>query len=424
MPTTNRKRSLPFPHLEHACLMVGRNRRAYLKLSVTVILSFTLLLGYMAITDAKLYNLYAKVFSLPKEVVQCYVQDEPDVMRAFEKQIRTNDPNAQFYEYFSSNTMLTAYDASLHAQCFFIPDGVERLYSIDSVSTIDTNTAGLSACAEPIELIGEKQDFYLQKGEAIINEGFYKSLQSGGSEGTIILPVTFYWADGSHSLWELKVVGVCKDDNSVFITNETDSKMADGYVKIYLSQTQLTEAGTGEFESLQQIAFVSSDRPEAVMSYGRALGMTVQGVAQVQAEARLAMRTAIESKALTAAVMLILLAINLYSSFSNVLETRNFEIGVKRALGASRGAIIRQFLYEALLVLGIDSLLSIALVADGLIIYKFIQKSTSGITWIAYVSPYSIAIYTFCSLGLAVAFSLLFAYKATQVEIVKHLKTE
>ena len=122
--------------------------------------------------------------------------------------------------------------------------------------------------------------------------------------------------------------------------------------------------------------------------------------------------------------MLVLLAINLYSSFSNVLETRNFEIGVKRAVGASKWSIIRQFLYEALLVLGFDAILSAALVADGLIFYKLAQKAIKSAFWVAYISPYSIAIYVISSIGLTIAFSLLFAYKATRVEIVQYLKAE
>ncbi|MDO4543820.1 MAG: ABC transporter permease [Clostridia bacterium] len=413
----------PFPHFRHACTMVGRNGRAYIKLSVTVVLSFTLLLGYMALTDARLYNQYAKVFTLPKEVVQCYVESDPETMRAFLNLVEANVPNVQYYDYFSSSTELTTYEQSLHAECFFLPQGVETLYTIDSSTTLDANAAGGTTCGEPIALLGDKQDFNLQKGEAIINEGFYNSLIAGGAEEPLTVLVPFYWADGSHSVWELDVVGVCEDVHGVFIRENLEDGRTSGYVTVYLSQSQLDE-GAGEFEYTKQIAFTSSDSPEAVMSYGRALGMVAQGVAEVQNEARTAMQNAISSKAITAAVMLALLAINLYSSFSNVLETRNYEIGIKRAIGAPQSAITRQFLYEALLVLGFDTLLSMSLVADGLIVYKAVQKYYHEISWVAYVSPYSLIIYIACSLALAIAFSLLFAYKATRVEVVKHLKAE
>ncbi len=411
-------------HLKHAWLMAGRNRKAYAKLSVTVILSFTLLLAYMAITDARLYNQYAKVFALPREVVLCYGEEKPGIYNAFLRQVKENIPGAQYYSYLAASTSLSYYDATgLNAQCFFLPHGADPVYEIDHYTGVDSNAPGAS-CAEPVRLIGEKQNFYLQPGEAIINESFYNALLAGGAAEPITIPLTFYWADTSVSVWDVKVAGVCADSYSDELILHKETGKPSGYVTIYLSQAQLDLPGTGDFESTQYIAFVSSDQPEAVMGYARALGMVAQGVAEAQEEARTVLRMETTSKALTAAVMMILLAINLYSSFSNVLETRKFEIGVKRAVGASRREITRQFLYESLLVLGMDTILSVILVADGMIIYKLLQKFVSSISWVAYVSPYSIAIYLFCSIGLTVAFSLVFAYQATQVEIVQYLKAE
>ena len=382
-----------------------------------------MLLAYMALTDASLYNQYAKVFSLPRQVVQCYTYNEAEC-RTFLNQVESNIPDAQYYSYFSASTYLSSYDANLHGECFFLPEGIETLYSIDANSGLDANSTVGVACVEPIELLGEKQDFYLDTNEAIINESFYQSLVVGGAKEPIYIPLTFYWKDGTYSLWELKVVGICADNPGEFIKLNKENQKPEGYGTIYLSQSQLAQADVGEFELVKHIAFVASDSPEQVMGLGRALGMVAQGVAEVQNEARTALRASIRSKAVTAAVMLVLLAINLYSSFSNVLETRNFEIGVKRAVGASKWSIIRQFLYEALLVLGFDAILSAALVADGLIFYKLAQKAIKSAFWVAYISPYSIAIYVISSIGLTIAFSLLFAYKATRVEIVQYLKAE
>lgn len=421
MPTKKEHRF--FRHLRHACKMVGRNRRAYIKLSVTVVLSFSIMLGYMALTDASLYNRYAKVFSLPRNVVQCYTEEDA-VVDTFLRQVDSSIPDAQYYSYFSAVTFLSSYDAYLHANCLFLPDGIQTLYTIDSPSTIDSNTPGNFSCVEPIKLLGEKQDFNLQQNEAIINESFYNSLLAGGAEEPLKIPLTFYWADGDCSVWELQVVGVCADDFNDSIQYNSDQGKTDGNVSVYLSQAQLMQENTGEFGLVKHIAFVSSDQPEQVMGLGRALGMVAQGIVEAQDEARIEIRSTTKTKAIIAAVMLVLLAINLYSSFSNVLETRNFEIGVKRAIGASKWSITRQFLYEALLVLGFDTVFSVAVVADGLIVYKLIQKYLHGITWIAYVSPYSLAIYMFCTIGLTVTFSFIFAYRSTQVEIVQYLKAE
>ena len=44
--------------------------------------------------------------------------------------------------------------------------------------------------------------------------------------------------------------------------------------------------------------------------------------------------------------------------------------------------------------------------------------------WIIYISPYSIAMFVVGSVAMTVVFSLIFAYKSTQVEIVEYLKAE
>ncbi len=410
-----------FPHLRHAIKMVGRNRKAYLKMSVTVVLAFTILLSYMALTDSSLYNSYAKVFSLPRQVVQSYCNDAA-LVSTFMNQVKKNDPDAKCYSYFITTTEMTAYEQTINADCCFIPDGIETLYSIDNPSTYDGNMTNQYACAVPIKLVGEKQDFLLEKGQAIINESFYQSLLNGGAQEPVSIPVTLHWDDGSYSVWDVEVVGICADSvaNEFHYVAEGDYLL--GYVSIYLSQSQIEEDKPLPFTTY--VAFVSSESPEEVMSTSRALGLVTQGIAEAQTTAKTEMQTSIRSKALTACVMLALLAICLYSSLSNVLETRNYEIGVKRAIGASSFSIVRQFLYEALLVLGFDIVLSAALVADLLIGYKLYQKLAHNLTWVAYVSPYSMAIYAISTLSLAITFSLIFAYRSTKVEIVKYLKAE
>ena len=411
------------PHLRHALQMVGRNRRAYGKLSVTVVLSFTILFAYMAWTDAGLYNRYAKVFSLPRQVVQCYTYDK-GISELFARQVDQVLPESEHYTYFSATTELTSYTMDLNAQCFFIPQGIETVYAADNSPAIDAEGDWMTPCVEPVKLLGEKQDFYLQGNETIINESFYRSLLAGGAKEPLSIPLTFYWGDGSHSLWELEVVGVCQDQYDNLFRSSADGTSEFGFVTLYLPQGLYAQE-MGEIPpATRYLTFVSSESPEQVLALGRSLGMVAQGIVESQNQARIDIRESLESKAVIATVILLLLAINLYSSFSNVLETRNYEIGIKRAVGASKWSVIRQFLYEGLLVLGFDSILSAALVADGLILYKLFRKVHSGNLWVAYVSPYSVGIYVLCSLGLTVTFSLIFAYRSTRVEVVKHLKSE
>lgn len=54
----------------HALTMVWRERRSYALLSVTVVLSLALLLGYMIFTDSRLYNRYRFVMSQDPSLVE------------------------------------------------------------------------------------------------------------------------------------------------------------------------------------------------------------------------------------------------------------------------------------------------------------------------------------------------------------------
>ena len=136
------------------------------------------------------------------------------------------------------------------------------------------------------------------------------------------------------------------------------------------------------------------------------------------------------TKALIACAMLLILGINLYSSFSNALSERKFEIGVKRAIGASSFHIVRQFLYESITVMVVNILISIALVVDAGLIYRLVVQNTRGKTnfmyetYTLYLSPYSMGIFLTCAVTLTVVFSLIFAYKSTQVQVIDYLKAE
>ena len=127
--------------------------------------------------------------------------------------------------------------------------------------------------------------------------------------------------------------------------------------------------------------------------------------------------------------LLVLLGINLYSSFSNALNDRKFEVGVRRAIGASKWAIVRQFLYESILVMLTNIFISIWLILTAALTYKVIREhfpenEFERFVFTLTISPHSIGMFAICSLTLTLVFSLVFAYKTTQVQIVDHLKSE
>ena len=177
--------------------------------------------------------------------------------------------------------------------------------------------------------------------------------------------------------------------------------------------------------------YIYTSAPEEALQLSRQMYGHTNGepTAEDQRNALEEIRTEKGTKALIAAAMLLILGINLYSSFSNALNDRKFEIGVKRAIGAKKGAIVRQFLYESIIVMLVDIILSVWLVALLGLAYKVIYEHTPDQyggyhDFILYISPHSIAMFAVCTITLTLVFSLIFAYKSTQVQVVDYLKAE
>ena len=53
-----------FRIFHHSLTMVGRTLRSYMLLSVTIVLSFSLLLGYLGFVDSEIYNEYKYIFKI------------------------------------------------------------------------------------------------------------------------------------------------------------------------------------------------------------------------------------------------------------------------------------------------------------------------------------------------------------------------
>ena len=56
--------------LRHSLTMVGRTLRSYILLSVTIVLSFSLLLGYLGFVDSEIYNEYKHIFQINRGILK------------------------------------------------------------------------------------------------------------------------------------------------------------------------------------------------------------------------------------------------------------------------------------------------------------------------------------------------------------------
>ncbi len=462
------KRKL-LPILRHAGKMVGRTLKSYALLSVTIILTFSLFLGYLLYTDSSAYNAHKEILSRPRQ--RMYFHDdtmgdkklgaflekasqigqtrlniiyryEMNYSFHFENTYRENDPDSLEDDTTWESTYLNVYCLPDHTWVGDIP---QDPYDMSRITWLDGREAA---------------DITLAEDEVILPEEIYRTLELDKMEQPLFtLPVSYFFA------YTFRVVGLLKDPVPLAVdfveigkdvpagswsyTDATGSgvypvgtvldrfghfyREADGF-RILVSQ-KLLNPDTLAIDPMDagcwdRFVYIHTDSPEQVHQLADSLGYRVEDAIYARQDAAKAeLRSTMGTKTIVAGALLLLLGINLYSCFTNVLADRKFEIGVKRAMGASAWSIVRQFLYESLLVVLANIAVSVFLVADIFIVYKYFKESTPDIfgkypEWTVYISPYSAAMFLVCSLTLTAVFSLIFAYQSTRVEIVKYLKAE
>lgn len=415
-----------FGILRHAFSMAARMRRTYAMLSVTIILSFSFLLGYLTFTDTSHYNQYKELFQVPRQLLRV-TAPSGEKLRLICEEVSKNQNAQYFYGYNASGIFQTySWDPekqqsvvhSRNSSVLCIPDRAWGIY--DGLQQLQIRW-----------LDGQdRQLISLGTDEMLMSEGIFYALQLDKLEEPIYrLQVD---SQSGNAVYDLKVVGLLTDTYPLVageVEGVFDSAKNPLY-KIYMAvSANLVNPQTVRDAEIYPYAMVYTPTPELTTQEIKSLNGTVEGNYKMQNDALDAIRGQKENKAIIAAALLVLLGINLYSSFSNALNERKFEIGVKRALGASGWSIVRQFLYESLIVMFLNILVSIVLVTDAAIVYKFFMDRTLDdlgrpVDCVLYISPFSAGMFMVCASALAIVFSLIFAYKSTQVEIVQYLKAE
>ncbi len=417
--------------LRHSVMMVGRTIKSYGLLSVTITLTFSLLLGYLVFTDTKLYNQYKSIFAKDPNLAT-YSAGLPEHDALMSKLVEKAEEmdNTRYYiryclqlpQYFGQYTMT---DTGGELKISYL-----HIYSLpDSVFGIATGDYLCPVTWLPGQ---ERETIRLSGNEAILSVEWFYALGLDKMEEptyTVRLP---YENDSGRYTYSFRIVGIVDDPYDDALTgitlldDGTDNATTLYQPSLYVNMQYLGPDNTSSQLSWGRACVLYTYEPRKLIQITDNLGIDVnfRNAVEAQDKALETIRAQKQVKYIIAAAMLLLLGINLYSSFTNALSERRFEIGVKRAIGASGFDIVRQFFYESLLVMCANTLLSVALVTDLAIIYKFIMEQTEWKDYIIYFSPYSIAMFAVCAVTLTVVFSLIFAYKSTQVQIVDHLKAE
>ncbi len=442
----------PFGVLRHACRMVRRNLRSYAMLSVTIILSFSILLGFMGYMDSEHYNVnYKGPFSLDRGLVRInsYALSPAQTAQLQEKA-------AQYGTTHSLQYLKTGF--YLDTMGWALATG-ERLDSIMSVTVFSIPREcwfigrEFGGDFEPYTVTWldgrDSANITLESGQILMDEQLFKALGLSRDNNTQVLNLREVSGYSGKYTGTFTVVGTVPSTYPMEIKTyetaegETKASISDSnwYKPVLIfSLDDINPEVIGEDNWLRTVIF-HSDEPESIKQMIESLQpeQLVHTVYDRQDRALEVIRTEKATKAMVAILLLLILGINLYSSFENALNDRKFEIGVKRAVGASAFSIVRQFFYESMLVMMADILISVAVVVDAGLLLKLYRQATHYIVneaeatiyhnldyenYVLYITPYSIGMFAVCAVVLTVVFSLIFAYKSTQVQIVDYLKAE
>lgn len=422
--------------IRHSINMVQRNLKRYALLSVTIIMSFSLLLGYLLYTDSSLYNQYKELFRRRRgDILVADYSENEERLRMFLDQASEIEDTIFYVSYYGN---FGEYKAQYIFRDFEMKEnGTIPLANLNALflpngAWVDSFAKFFGVSTDIIWLDGLTHDtISIEKDQVVLSDRVYFALELDKQES----PIFHLKTHGGVNL-ELRIVGYyISQQNSQLMSIQEWT-----YTPTMLLSTQLIAAA----DLTSEVMFLGSDDgiisgryitihtayPEKVVKLAET--MRFDGIDSIYSRQNAALekiRSEKSNKAIIACALLLLLGINLYSSFTNALNDRKFEIGVKRAIGASAWSIVRQFLYESLLVMAANVFLSVALVADVFIIYKYLYELYPNAwgyyqTWVIYISPHSVAMFGICAVTLTLVFSLIFAYKSTRVEIVQYLKAE
>lgn len=398
-------------HIKNGIRMVQKNRKTYAFLSVTIVISFTTLLVFLIYWDSSIFNKY-------KEDLQAspYIsiatsgaegEKEEKVFQILSEKLDELE-DTYYYTYVNQGVSLE------HSVRSPLLTGMMRVVPAYCWGYYYSSTRRF------VQENGEKR-IALSKGQAVISKELYDLLKgSRDADGRLYISIPVQYADQTTQIYSFEVVGVCNSDLTPAIIQDEEGNLS-GCVDIFVSAENFTEK---DIEIIDKEMLIYSRDMETVCSWLEQLELANVTSYKVKKIANEEMRRSILAKSIIAIALLFLLGVNLYSSFSNALNERKFEIGVRRAIGASPADIILQFFVEGFTVMLVNMLVSIMCAAFILCLYRIIRLSVYHERWIIYITGYSVSVFICCCVFLSLLYSVIFAVMSVRVEVVHYLKNE
>lgn len=392
--------------IKHSLLMIKKTYKNYFLLSITAFLSFSFMFIYLLYIDSEIYNEYKWVLSLDYRVAISHNSNDYATMGNLKK-VEVQLDKIPDTHYYYNKQCLARNVYGLSCQVYMYPSYVWGVF--------EGKSDGTYSGYERVIVNGE----YVLKigiGEAIVSETVYNAIKEIDGKKNITL--IFQDTDGKEFMKTFEIVGTYVGDSRL-INNGHEVNTQSDPVYINIGTIEASKLVINNIELV-----IRSERVDQVIELLKDNSLACEEVKSIQNKAMQAKRNAVENKYIIAIVLFVLLGINLYSSFENALNDRKYEIGVKRAIGASKLDIMKQFVIEGFMVMLCNIAAAVVVVLDGMLIYKYILYVLKNEVYILYISIESIILYAVFTLSLVIVFSLLFAYRSTRVQIVKYLKEE
>lgn len=222
--------------------------------------------------------------------------------------------------------------------------------------------------------------------------------------------------EGKREIKEYKIVGFCEDiEESDIEVNELGDLMGHMYA------FALYDDNIGDYINRRMLVCSENIMEKVQMAENFDLGVACPYV--FQQDAVVEMQKASRNKLIMVITILFFLGLNLFGNFRNTLEKRSYEIGVKRAIGAGKREILGQFLFEGVIVMIGNIILSALFVLNVMVVVKYVNI-LQGNELVLYMNQFSLLTYLVCCIFLSFIFSMIFAYQAVNVEIIKNIKEE
>jgi putative ABC transport system permease protein len=333
---------------------------------------------------------------------------------------------------------LTVEDQITPADLEAMKQGMPQLVSEVAAANVLPMTVVVNGQERPVTLVGVTQGFNRIRNLAILRGRYFDS-DDMDSRGKVCLLTEdlarrvfpFDDPDGKDiQVGELRftVIGVFKERTATF--GQTEIKQESVIVPFSLLQYY---TGTQYFRTLYVLANRSEDIPVVTREVGDILQSRHRAGAQYRVQNSSGILETARQIALALMVVLILIAlialvisgVGIMNIMLVTVTERTREIGIRKAIGATRDAIRYQFLMEAMAISGTGALAGIAIgVAIPVllnILIGFIPEAagiTVPVSWISVVLAFVVS----CSTGLV--FGYLPANRAAGLQPTESLRHE